>query len=77
MNFNYLTNSTEFVKRFAGDVTNALKAGINRTPWGQYASSFGTQYEGPGAQYVGTAARKTAEAAADVLTDKTRRKVWA
>jgi hypothetical protein len=77
MNFNYLTNSTEFVKRFAGDVTDALKAGINRTPWGQYASSFGTQYEEPGAQYVGTAARKTAEAAADVLTDKTRRKVWA
>jgi hypothetical protein len=77
MNFNYLTNSAEFVKRFAGDVANAMQAGINRAPWGQYVSSFGTQYEGSGAQAVGTAARKTAEAAADVLTDKSRRKVWA
>ena len=77
MNFNYLTNSLEFAKRFASDISDAMRAGINRAPWGQYVSSFGTQYEGKGAETVGKAARATAETAADFLTDKTRRKVWA
>jgi hypothetical protein len=76
MNFNYLTNSLEFAKRFASDVGDAMRAGINRAPWGQYVSSFGTQYEGKGAETVGKAARATAETAADFLTDKTRRQVW-
>lgn len=77
MDFNYLTNSVERVKRFAGDVTTALGAGINRAPWGQYVSAFGTKYEDPIGQTVGKGAYKTAEAVADFLTDKTRRSVWA
>ena len=77
MNFNYLTNGVERVKRFAGEVTTALQAGIDRAPWGQYVSSFGTKYEDPLTQTVGKSAYKTAEAAADFLTDKTRRTVWA
>lgn len=52
MSLNYLTNSFERVKRFAGDVTQALNAGIGQTKYGAYKSRLGVKGEtgvGPGA----------------------------
>lgn len=71
---NYLSNSAESVKRFGGDVLRAFQENVQRTPYGTYSSAFGTQYEV--ATNVGPAAQRVAQAAAETVTDKTRRQAW-
>lgn len=57
MNFNYLTNNLERVKRFAGDVTQALNVGIGQTKYGSYRSKLGISGETGAGPIESTVAR--------------------
>ena len=78
---NYLTNSAQAVQRFAGEAISKTQAGIQRKPWGKYASSYGPtsetirsavkgQGQGMGASDV------AASTVLDALTNETRKDVW-
>jgi len=61
---NYLTDSADRVKRFAGEVTQALEAGIGQTRYGFYKSRLGLK----GETGVGPAASTVARVAAPFIT---------
>lgn len=78
---NYLTNSAQAVQRFAGEVISNAQAGIQRKPWGKYASDYGpvggtirTAVKTSG-QVMG-ASDVAASTILDALTDETRKGVW-
>lgn len=78
---NYLTNSAQAVQRFAGEALSKTQSGIQRKPWGKYASAYGPtsetirsavkgQGQGMGATDV------AASTVLDALTNETRKDVW-
>lgn len=82
-NPNYLTNSVNAVQRFAGQVLGKMHEGIERKPWGRYATSYGSVKEAVQAAVkppINTeplgASGVAAAAVLDAMTNETRKSVW-
>jgi len=75
---NYLTNSAQAVQRFAGEALSKAQSGIQRKPWGKYASSYGPTSETIRSAVKGQgmgASDVAASTVLDALTNETRKDV--